>query len=272
MYDAWTHEWRMKSKTGASPVLAYPDGLPQHTATASHNGPGSTRSVSQVSRSPRTPGAQPEPSLTQASENASLVLWEVRPCLHLQQAPKERLTRGAKFNWLRVPNRIKVTYVIYSTADLCLTAQWFLSVPNVPNVSNINVDNQPPPPSVAAPADTSPSIPHPLDAHIRFFKALREASDRHLKALMEHKAEQERHQAKENEMKEQIRALEQKLKESQDSQESLRSRFRAIVQDLQEEVQRESYPVKDEADNPKKRKMEDEEELVYPSQRVRQSN
>ncbi|KAJ8503250.1 hypothetical protein ONZ45_g11014 [Pleurotus djamor] len=82
--------------------------------------------------------------------------------------------------------------------------------------------------------------------------------------LRESQESQERARVKADEVKERIIALEQELKESQDSEESLRSRLKAIVQDLQIEV------LRDEDGNTKKRKREETEEgeLVYPSQRV----
>ncbi|KAJ8462099.1 hypothetical protein ONZ45_g18057 [Pleurotus djamor] len=82
--------------------------------------------------------------------------------------------------------------------------------------------------------------------------------------LRESQELQERARLREVEVNERINALEQELKESQDSQESLRSRLKAIVQDLQIEV------LRDGDGSPKKRKREDAEEgeLVYPYQRL----
>ncbi|KAJ8518713.1 hypothetical protein ONZ45_g4248 [Pleurotus djamor] len=81
--------------------------------------------------------------------------------------------------------------------------------------------------------------------------------------LRESQESQARARVKEDEVKERITALEQELKESQDSEESLRSRLKAIIQDLQIEV------LRDEDENTKKRKREETEEgeLVYPSHR-----
>ncbi|KAJ8503248.1 hypothetical protein ONZ45_g11016 [Pleurotus djamor] len=79
------------------------------------------------------------------------------------------------------------------------------------------------PQTASAAIKTTSSLRQYLDKSAQFFQAIHTLSEQHLKESTEQKTEQERAQVKEDKMKERIRVLELKLKESQESRERVQA-------------------------------------------------
>ncbi|KAJ8518729.1 hypothetical protein ONZ45_g4239 [Pleurotus djamor] len=236
IYETWTYEWRNEKKKASTEVKGKGSQSnhkqpPPQVAIPQGGAPGPSHR--------RSEGKAKKPQFTATSNSAAQASTSSGWGAHAQ--PSNAPYHAPAHNQLQGPSSAPMESIIPHSSISGHISHTQLAV-------------------------STSSIDQLIDNQIKFFTSMREASDRHLKVLADFQAERRRASSTEQGLKEQVRSLEEKLRESQEGQEFLRSRLKNIVQDLQVEVQRGGLPPRGQGSQTRsKGKEEDFGELSYPS-------